>query len=160
MAKTDSKSGAVISKCGVYRYALWRNWDANLPKVLFICLNPSTADASRDDPTLRRCMDFAKRWGYGGTRTVNLFAYRATNPTELLSVKNPIGPRNDFWIRKLASDAGICIAAWGNDGALLQRASEVKDMLPQLHCLKMNKSGEPAHPLYLRANLTPLKMPD
>ena len=146
---------AEISRCRLYRYALWRVWDEDLPTVLFVGLNPSTADEVTDDPTLIRCMNFARVWGYGGVCIGNLFAYRATDPKVLLSVKDPIGAENDVWLAKLAEDAGLIVAAWGNMGPYLDRSQQVRPLLPNLHCLKLNKSGEPAHPLYLKADLRP-----
>ena len=146
---------AKFSECRKYRYALWRVWDSTLPTVLFLGLNPSTADEVVDDPTLIRCMNYAHSWGYGGVCMGNLFAYRATNPAELRTAKDPIGKENDEWLCKLAKEAGLIVAAWGNMGAYLGRSQQVVRLLPNLHCLKLNKSGEPAHPLYLRADLRP-----
>jgi len=153
------KADAKLSDCRNYRFALWRTWDESKPFVMIIGLNPSTADETTDDPTLIRCMNFAKAWGYGGVCMTNLFAYRATDPNKMKLQKDPIGSDNDVWLAKLAKQAGIVVAAWGNDGAYLNRSTVVKDMLPNLHCLKMNKSGEPAHPLYLKADLKPFTMP-
>jgi hypothetical protein len=138
-----------------YRYALWRIWDRELPAVMFVGLNPSTADARRDDPTLVRCMGFARDWGYGGVYTANLFAYRATEPRDMKQAESPIGPDNDRVILELAGKADKVIATWGNDGAWMNRAAEVRALLPELHYLKMNRSGQPAHPLYLPGSLTP-----
>ena len=139
-----------------YRYALWRIWDRDRPPVMFIGLNPSTADATLDDPTLVRCMGFARDWGYGGVYTANLFAWRATDPREMKCAKNPVGPHNDMVIRELAGRAERIIAAWGNDGAFMNRADAVRELLPELHYLKRNRSGQPAHPLYLPKGLKPL----
>jgi hypothetical protein len=125
---------------------------------MIVGLNPSTADEVTDDPTLTRCINFAKSWGYGGVCMTNLFAYRATDPKVMKSQRDPIGAENDFWLHKLANDAGIVVAAWGNDGSYLNRSNMVVEMLPNLHYLKMNKSGEPAHPLYLKADLVPVLM--
>ena len=137
---------AIFSPCRRYRYALWRTWDQNKPSVLFIGLNPSTADETNDDPTLTRCINYAKYWGYGGVCIANIFAFRATKPKDLFARKRIIGKENNHWLFKLAIDADLVIAAWGN---------HVKSMFKQLHCLKLTKKGEPAHPLYLRADLTP-----
>jgi len=142
----------VLSDCSRYRYALWRIWKPELPMVMFIGLNPSTADAVQDDPTLRRCMNFAKSWGYGAVCMSNLFAYRATEPKDLLRTKDPIGIENDQWLAKLAEDASLIVAAWGNDGRHLDRSDYVAKMFNKLHCFKVNKSGEPAHPLYQRSD--------
>jgi hypothetical protein len=106
--------GAKFSGCRAYRYALWRTWDISKPYALFIGLNPSTADEVEDDPTLRRCIDFSKSWGYGGVYMANLFAYCATQPEVMKKAVAPIGPENDAWITQLASTAGVVIAAWGN----------------------------------------------
>ncbi len=151
------KNTAHLSGCRKYRYALWRTWEPILPYAMFIGLNPSTADETSDDPTLRRCMNFAKSWGYGGVCMANLFAYRATEPNVMKAKKSPVGRANDRWLKKLATEAGIVVAAWGNDGKFLDRSEHVKLLLPCLHYLKLNKSGEPAHPLYLSAKLTPQK---
>ncbi len=150
------KNTAKLSRCRKYRYALWRTWDTQKPYVLFVGLNPSTADEHNDDPTLIRCMNFAKTWGYGGVCMANLFAFRATAPADMKAAADPIGKQNNVWLKKLAKEAGVVIAAWGNDGSYLSRSVEVKAMLPELHCLKRNKSGEPAHPLYQPATAKPI----
>ena len=152
--KTDAK----LSSCRKYRFALWRTWDDTKPFVMIIGLNPSTADEVENDPTITRCINFAKFWGYGGVCMANLFAYRATEPSVMKSQHDPVGAENDMWLTKLAQDAGIVVAAWGNDGCHLNRSKVVKDLIPNLHYLKMNKSGEPAHPLYLKGDLKPVAM--
>ncbi len=152
------KNTARLSRCRTYRYALWRTWDDTRGRVLFVGLNPSTADETSDDPTLRRCMNFARDWGYGGVCMANLFAYRATDPGELRRVKDPIGPRNNRWLRQLADEASLVVAAWGNDGVYLDRSSKVRGLLPGMRCLNLNRSGEPAHPLYQRADRVPLPL--
>lgn len=150
------KQDAFFSDCKQYRFALWRIWDESLPYAMFIGLNPSTADETENDPTINRCISFAKAWGYGGLCMANLFAYKATDPKVLLDAHDPVGSENDKWLTKLATNAGIVVAAWGNDGAHLNRSSEVLKLLPQLHCLKINGTGEPAHPLYLKGDLKPV----
>ncbi|MFQ3247759.1 MAG: hypothetical protein ACI9SP_004418 [Arenicella sp.] len=152
------KADAKLSDCRNYRFALWRTWDDSKPFAMIVGLNPSTADEVKDDPTLTRCINFAKSWGYGGVCMTNLFAYRATDPKDMKAQNDPIGANNDIWLNKLANDAGIVVAAWGNDGSYLSRSNMVVEMLPNLHYLKMNKSGEPAHPLYLKADLIPVLM--
>lgn len=149
---------AKLSSCRRYRYALWRTWDDSKPFVLFVGLNPSTADETTDDATLTRCINFAKSWGYGGVCMSNLFAFRATLPTDMKRAIDPIGKDNNMWLKKLAKNAGLVVAAWGNDGTYLNRSMDVKKIILNLHYLKMNKSGEPAHPLYLSAKLTPQRM--
>lgn len=150
---------AEFSPCRRYRYALWRTWETALPRVMFIGLNPSTADECLDDPTLRRCMRFARDWGYGGVCTANAFALRATDPKEMLAAKDPVGPDNDRWLIRLAGESALVVAAWGNHGAHLGRSSALRAMLPDLHCLAVNRSGEPAHPLYQPARRRPVPLP-
>ncbi|RLD38696.1 MAG: hypothetical protein DRI97_13435 [Bacteroidetes bacterium] len=149
---------ATFSECRKYRFALWRTWDESTPYALIIGLNPSTADEVENDPTISRCINFAKEWGYGGLCMANLFAYRATKPTELLKADYPVGTDNNKWLQELAGAAGIAVAAWGNDGSHLGRSKEVVRLIPKLHYLKMNLTGEPAHPLYLKTNLKPVPM--
>jgi hypothetical protein len=148
--------GAILSDCQQYRYALWRIWAADRPTVLFIGLNPSTADATSDDPTLRRCVGFARDWGYGGLYLLNLFAYRATDPARLRQAADPVGPANDAWLRQVAATAGLAVAAWGNHGSYRQRNQAVQRIIPTLHQLKTTKRGNPAHPLYLPRGLRPV----
>jgi len=153
------KKDARLSACRLYRFALWRTWDESRPPAMFIGLNPSTADEQDDDPTLVRCMNFARSWGYGGVCTANLFAYRATEPKDMLVTKKPVGRGNDRWLQQLSAEAGIVIAAWGNHGIHMGRAERVRGLIPDLYYLKMNKSGQPAHPLYLKSTLLPIPMP-
>ena len=153
-----SKSGAVFSDCRKYRYALWRMWNEHKPIAMIIGLNPSTAGHTRNDPTITRCISFARSWGYGGVCVTNLFGFRATAPTELKAHHDPIGKENDAWVHEMAKEAAIKVAAWGNHGKFLNRSLEILPSLDQLHCIKMNKSGEPAHPLYLKAELKPVPM--
>ena len=95
------QNGAMFSPCRSYRYSLWRTWDSQKPIVVFIGLNPSTADETVNDPTMRRCIGFARLWGYGGMVVVNLFAYCATKPTVLRHVADPVGKDTDSWIYTL-----------------------------------------------------------
>lgn len=140
---------AVLSDDARYRYALWREWDPSRGVVLFLGLNPSIADDVNDDPTLRRCIGFASRWGFGGVCLGNLFGYRATKPGHLKSVNDPIGPDNDKWILRLDRQAQLTVAAWGNHGTLLGRDSAVTLSLNNLYCLGKTKQGAPRHPLYV-----------
>ncbi len=123
---------------------------------MFVGLNPSTADETSDDPTLTRCIKYAKSWGYGGVCMANLFAFRATEPADMKVSDDPMGIENNKWLKKLAKDAALVVAAWGNDGSYLERSEQVKEFLPNLYCLKLNKSGEPAHPLYQSADIKPV----
>jgi hypothetical protein len=156
----EQTAGAILSPDRLYRYALWRIWDHDLPRVNFVMMNPSTADERDDDPTIRRCVGFARAWGYGGVSVTNLFAYRATDPATLKAVADPIGPDNDREIAEEATIAKLVVCAWGEHGTLLGRAERVVSRLRELpgaspHYLKLNKSGSPAHPLYLPGGLQP-----
>lgn len=152
------RKDAKLSDCRKYRFALWRIWDDSKPHVMFIGLNPSTADEAEDDPTISRCISYAKSWGFGGVCMANLFSYRATEPAVMLTAEDPVGLENDQWLVKLASEAGLVVAAWGNIGGHMGRSQKVKLLLPGLHCLKVNKSGEPAHPLYQKGTLQPVPL--
>ena len=133
-------------------------WDENKPLVMIIGLNPSTADETGNDPTITRCISFARSWGYGAVCVTNLFGFRATAPSELKAYHDPIGKENDAWVHEMAKEAAITVAAWGNHGKFLNRSLEIMPSLDQLHFIQMNKSGEPAHPLYLKAELKPVPM--
>ena len=146
------KRSAHFSRCKQYRYALWRTWDAKRPTVLFVGLNPSTADATEDDPTIKRCIRFADDRGYGRLAVANLFAYRATSPAVLRQTPHPIGTANNRWLRRLAAESDVCVAAWGNGGRHLGRDTEVIGILGDLKCLGLTKTGAPRHPLYVRAD--------
>ncbi|HKL50356.1 MAG TPA: DUF1643 domain-containing protein [Wenzhouxiangellaceae bacterium] len=151
-------SGAHFSRCRRYRYALSRAWDADLPVVLMIGLNPSTADASKNDPTIRRCIGFANDWGFGGVWVLNLFAFRATYPSDLKAAADPVGPRNDEWIRRVARKVDRVVAVWGNDGGFMERSRRVRGMLgARFEVIRLNAGGEPAHPLYLPKGLKPVR---
>lgn len=159
-----------FSLCRRYRYTLWRELYGaraiNPPLLplegnqahnylMVIGLNPSTADETLDDPTIRRCIGFAKSWGYGSLCMTNLFAWRDTEPEKMKLASDPIGLDNDRWLIECAAGAGMILAAWGKDGAFLDRARRVTFMLPHLHCLRLNKDGSPQHPLYVRADTVP-----
>ena len=148
---------AIFSDNRKYRYTLWRTWDSKMGYAMFIGLNPSTADERLDDPTIRRCMGFSKDWGYGGMIMTNLFAFRATNPQDMKNAKDPIGPKNDYFIRVCSGYASITIAAWGVNGIYLQRDKCVISLIPNKHVLGFTKAGHPLHPLYLSKKLRPIK---
>lgn len=151
--------GAGFSACRAYRYTLWRSWDRAKPWLAFVMLNPSTADATTDDPTVARCGERARRLGYGGLAVVNLFALRSTDPLELYRHPDPVGPHNDSAILSVASEAGAVVCAWGNHGRLHGRDGKVLELLARLGvqpmALKVSRGGHPGHPLYLPYNLTP-----
>ena len=148
-------SGAVLDQQRQHRFLLWRFWDDS-PRMLFIGLNPSTADEYEADPTIRRCMAFARTWGYGGMYMMNIFAFRTYDPKILKDAPDPIGPRNDHWLLEIGQEAKIIIAAWGVHGAYLGRDKEVRKMLTDLHYLRLTKEGFPSHPLYLSKALKPI----
>lgn len=152
----DKTSAATFSPCRAYRYSLLRVWDSKLATVLFIGLNPSTADEMSDDPTVRRCIGFAKRWGFGRLILANLFAFRSTDPAALSQVSDPIGPANDNWLTQLRAAAEVAVVAWGANGSLLERDASVLKMLGEVQCLGKTRSGAPRHPLYLASD-TPLR---
>lgn len=159
-------SSAIISPCLNYRYSLIREWDQG-PRALWIMLNPSIADASIDDPTIRRCIGFSQSFGrgrddldtrYGSLEVVNLFAYRATDPKDMAAAKargvDIVGPENDRHIIEAASRASLTVAAWGADKLAPLRCVIVHKLVAPhaLHCLGKSKSGAPKHPLYLASN--------
>ena len=146
---------AILSPCRNYRYSLTREWGSGLA-VLFVGLNPSTADETTDDPTIRRCVAFARGWGYARLYMANLFAYRATNPKDLIDADDPIGADNDQHLIALANGSALTIAAWGVHGTYRERDRKVRKMLPRLHYLRLTKEGHPGHPLYLPKNLSPV----
>ncbi|WP_439288004.1 DUF1643 domain-containing protein [Lonepinella sp. BR2904] len=149
------KTGAILSECRKYRYALWRIWDESKPKVMFIGLNPSTADETNDDRTITRCIQFAKSWGYGGIYMTNLFSYRATRSNEIYTPDDPIGKDNDQYILDYAKKSDKVIVGWGNRGSYLNRSKQVYELIDNLYCLVVNKTGEPKHPLYIASSAVP-----
>jgi len=149
---------AILSPCRRYRYALWRKWDEiqhGKGYAMVIGLNPSTADETEDDPTIRRCMAFARSWGYSGLCMANLFAYRATDPREMTTTSMPVGEENDTYLVDLAKKADVVVAAWGANGGHMGRDAVVRALIPNLHYLRLTKSGYPGHPLYLPGDLKP-----
>lgn len=152
-------NGAVFSDCKRYRYKLWRIWDKSKLYAMFLMLNPSTADETKNDPTVAKCQQYAMDWGYGGLYVCNIFAYRATDPDVMKAYKEPIGQDNDEAIQEVADKAGVIVCAWGNHGVHMSRSDNVRQLLKgnELHYLKLNNNNEPGHPLYLRKNLKPTK---
>ena len=155
---------AELSADGRYRYTLARVWDTARPEAVFVMLNPSTADADRDDPTIRRCIAFAREWRAGAIVVLNLFAKRATNPNALYASDDPIGPHNDIFVRK-ELDRIICtrspvVCAWGTHGAHLDRDRAMLAMIREAGivptCLGVTKDGYPRHPLYVAGGTKPI----
>lgn len=153
----DDSIGATFSTCRKYRYTLWRIWDKTKGIVVFICLNPSTADEIKNDPTVRRCINFAEFWGYGGFVMLNIFAFRATNPKDMFSAEDPVGEHNDHHIKIWTDKASLVVLAWGNGGLFKSRCVEVLKYLKRPYCLAQTKQGQPAHPLYLKKDLMPVR---
>jgi hypothetical protein len=148
------KKDAVIQ--GNYRYSLRREWDTDAGQATFVMLNPSTADAECDDPTIRRCINFSKSWGYGSLEVVNLFAYRATTPYNLFQSANPVGAKNDQHLQEAVKRAALIVIAWGVHGSFLGRDQAVLNLISgkhSLYCLGHTKAGHPRHPLFLK-NIT------
>lgn len=151
------EKGATFDTIGIYRYGLTRRWYPKKATALFIMLNPSTADAEIEDPTVRRCMGYARDWGCGGLEVVNIFALRSTDPAALYTAEDPIGPENNRFILEAAERAQAIIAAWGTHGKLHGRGKEVLKLLEHFDVwsLGTTSQGHPKHPLYLRKDLTP-----
>ena len=157
----DGECGATFSACRTWRYCLWRRWSARQERetriVAFVGLNPSTADESVNDPTVRRCIAFAKRWEFDGLAMLNLFAYRATAPADMKAADDCVGELNDEAIKQVASVCAQTICCWGADGGHLHRGSQVKQLLSQtcgraVWHLGFTLHGHPKHPLYLRSD--------
>lgn len=159
---TGDSRGAVLSEDGLYRYRLWRRWGDG-QHVLWVMLNPSTADADVDDPTIRKCIGFTKRWGLDGIEVVNCFALRATNPAALRDHPDPVGPDNLRHVREAAAAAGPIILAWGanripgHDTFALGDALMVGDP-GRVSCLARNNDGTPKHPLYVSYSARPVPL--
>lgn len=184
--------GAIIDASGTYRFRLWREWrlgdnraiwdmwiDHNGRPVVdgeghqlgdplscvFIMLNPSTADCAQDDPTIRRCVSFARRFGFDRLEVVNLFAFRATSPADLLKVgaeADPVGSENEWHVAKALDNAGLIVCAWGAHGGHLDQDETMMGWI-DVHnyrdapvvCLGQTKDGFPRHPLYLKSDAEP-----
>ena len=150
--------GACFSPCRTWRYSLWRRWSESGGTVAFIGLNPSTADETHDDPMVRRCIGFARRWGFGRVIMLNAFGYRSTDPRKLRDIVDPVGPGNDAAIRAICRRAGLIVACWGIHGALFDRELAIHKLLHNrsLFCFGTTAGGQPKHPLYLRSTERPI----
>ena len=144
---------AYLSTDKQYRYTLHRIWDDKKPMIMFIMLNPSTADSNNDDPTIRRVINFTKSWGYGGVHVVNLYAFRSTDPKGLKETQDPIGKDNIFHIQSLIGHVEKVIYAWGNNE---QEPKWLYDLVATPYCIDVSKKGVPKHPLYLKKELQPI----
>jgi hypothetical protein len=153
------ENDAVISDCENYRYLLRRTWDYTKPRALYVMLNPSTADAYKDDATIRSCVRLAIGLGYGSMEVVNVFGYRATKPDELLKQADPIGPMNQYAVEAAVGRCDVVICAWGAFPLARQHATPIinaiRSMRPAAYCFGKTKDGSPKHPLYIKSG-TPL----
>lgn len=149
------KRDALFSQCRRFRFELTRDWDSTLPRLLYVMLNPSTADAERDDPTIRKCVGFARRMGFGGFTVVNLFALMATDPADLKRASYERHPDEDEELGLAMERADAVVCAWGSNARKLARPAEVMALIRRkqpsltLRALAMNGDGTPAHPLML-----------
>lgn len=165
----DSPDGAILSADGDYRYRLWRTLvhpdqttldgdsAADGGTVAFILLNPSTADADTNDPTLRRCIDYADRWDYARLEVGNLFAYRATDPDDLYEADDPVGPENDDHLEAIGTEADRIVVGWGHyGGGFPHRVEAVVELLDvELLALDTTDCGQPRHPLFVDGDVEP-----
>tara|TARA_Y100000310_G_scaffold338249_1_gene427363 strand:- start:4061 stop:4546 length:486 start_codon:yes stop_codon:yes gene_type:complete len=153
------REGATFSDDRRYRYRLWRRWDDDLMPVLFLLLNPSTATAFENDPTVSRCITRASQLGFGGVEVCNIYAYRSTDPKALYEAEDPVGPENLDEIQAAATMCKLVILGWGAHGekvspnwpGMVVRAVSNRD----LFTLGVNKDGQPKHPLYVKYDLNP-----
>lgn len=158
VTQPEVHKSAYVSECGAYRYRLTRWWGPGffLP---FVMLNPSTADANADDPTIRRCMGFARREGFGGIVVGNLYAFRATSPKIMLGAENPIGVENYSSLARIGIDAVAAnfpvVCAWGSNAEhdVVDWATEIlRGTGARLVCLGKTAHGHPRHPLYVKGD--------
>ncbi len=158
------KGSATFSPCKRYRYTLERDFFASMRstrRITFVMLNPSTADADANDPTVNKCCKYALAWGFGHLTVVNIFAFRATDPRALRTVDDPVGADNQAAILRAAEHAEMVLCAWGSHGVYRDRGQLTRDFLrthdlgPKMHVLALTNSGQPGHPLYLRDALQP-----
>lgn len=159
MINLFENNGATFSTCRQYRYALWRIWDESKPLVMFIGLNPSTANEASDDPTIRRIKSIAHNLGFGGVYMLNLFAYVSTDPKALLfNQHEKVGYSNNYHLKEASDLCEKIVFAWGNF-EVNGRDKEVIEMFDEAYALHINKNGSPKHPLYCKSNseLIPFK---
>lgn len=150
------KNKTVFSPDRVYRYTLFREWDSlfsgHKNYIMWNGLNPSVADETQNDNTVSICIEYSKNWGFGSMYMMNLFAICSTDPEGMLSAKDPVGPDNNKWLKKIASKASSIICVWGVDGGHMERDRAVLKLLKNktLQCLKKTRDGFPHHPLYMK----------
>jgi hypothetical protein len=152
-------SGAVFSACDAYRYRLWRKWSEGRRMMMGLLLNPSTADARKNDPTVNRMEIRARSMGFDGLYIGNAFAFKSTDPTVMLAYQgDPVGPENDQHILAMAEESELIVCGWGKDGVHQGRQEALLTLMKGfcLHAFRLNKNGTPAHPLYLGYDLQPV----
>lgn len=156
-SKCGWKSGAEFSPCGQWRYGLWRRWvhGGRCNMVAFVGLNPSTADESVDDPTVRRCIQFAKDWGYHGMYMLNAYAFRATDPKDMQAAADPVGPDNDEKLWYYTRFVTLIVVAWGVHCDDERELQVLRTLNRPVMCLGTTKGGKPKHPLYLARSTKP-----
>ena len=149
-------NGADFSTCGKYRYSLWRIWDKSKPLVMFIGLNPSTANATSDDPTIRRVKSIAANLGYGGVYMMNCFPYISTDPKKLVSSGGTLV--NDIKLKEVSEKCTDIIFAWGNFEIVRMMGIDyiLSNKFPNAKALHINKNGSPKHPLYCKSDIKPV----
>lgn len=161
--KYFGESDAQFSSCNKYRYKLWRRW-ADGPSVAFLMLNPSTADAFRNDPTVERCHRRAVDMGFSALEVINIFAFRATDPKDLKKAKKPVGPLNNDIIIETICSADMTICSWGSHGSHQNRDQEIRLLIKQSkispHILALTKFDQPRHPLYVSYSQKPILWTD
>lgn len=160
-AEDGTVSRAIYTDCERYRYVLTRTWNhQDRRRAVFIGLNPSTATEYQNDPTVARCINYAKSWDFDSMTMLNAFAFRSTDPKGLKSIADPVGLKNDHYIRKETDAAALVVLCWGTHAAHLNRGekllAKLKDWQRTLSCLKVTKHGFPSHPLYLKSSLQPI----
>lgn len=152
------ETGAIFDPTRNYRYLLWRRWNPEAPRLTFVMLNPSRANETDNDPTIRRCVHFAQHWGYGSLEVVNLFSLITPDPNVLKQAPDPIGIDCDRHLLDAAHRADRILIAWGNWGCLHQRDQTVLALLTPynpIYCLRQNQAGQPRHPLYVPNHIQP-----
>lgn len=158
----NQDAGAIFSPCGRYRYRLWRHWSDG-PSITWVMLNPSTADATSNDPTVERCCRRARTAGFGAIQVVNIFALRSTDPDALYASEDPVGPDNDQAILSAAAESKEIVCGWGNHGRLNDRGQAVLSLLEnagvKAKALLLTRAGQPGHPLYVAYAVTPRALP-
>ena len=163
MTVNVTERSVVLSNNKVYRYQLGRIWNSKRPSMLYVMLNPSTANAVDDDPTIRSCVRLADHGGFGSIEVVNLFALRSTDPKMLKFHADPVGPECDGHIRRARDRCDVIVCAWGAYPHLRGRDAKVLDILTynfrKVYCFGMTKSGAPRHPLYIKTGTTLVERP-